>query len=175
MKPTLTLEVLAPFIKWSDVFKNPALVSKFVEENKLSELRWQTIAENPEIINWTALSNSPHLLDDNFLHIFSHKLVFPPIIVRKQLGEEYIRNHLHALHKFWPDMCKYQKLSLPFLTEHEDVLDYSLLPKFQYLDEAFIRRHWHDLDLYEVVNCQKHLPEPFIREIKKTLETDPSV
>lgn len=169
----MALKVFENFIDWSQLMKEPTLVSRLQEECRYERLSWQTVEQMERFIRWDELSQNPHLLDEFTLHQFCHRFDWEPILKRKKISIDFMRNHAATLSNHWDTISKYQVLTPEFVLEWADFLDLELVCVYQTLDENVIRKLQKRLNMQKVLKHQNLSPE-FRQEIAITAAQSPN-
>jgi hypothetical protein len=94
------------------------------------------------------------------IHLYSNDINWYKICkIKNLLSEEYIIEF--KLYIIWSDICKYQKLSIIFMHQYNQHLDFDKICQYQHLTEMFIdtyknKINWEKIYKYQMNNLSDY-------------------
>jgi hypothetical protein len=156
-------------INWNFIFRNYKFSEEQLREweNKISEKGWKVFAEKQQNI-------SEEFISDNLQKLMKNKKYIDNNVLRNnQLSESFfIKNYNKLNEESWKIISKEQNLSLKFIADNKNYLDFNLLKKNPFYNNKYgglnVRRSFNKKNINKFVDIinDKEIEESLKKEIE---------
>ena len=135
-------------VDWTSLYIYNAQIDRMFYYNNEGFIDWEKISAHedlpvsalrkcPDRLNWSLVCKNTQMTE-NTLETFYKYLDLDKVSEYQNLTVRFIENHLSDFKPCITSICDHQTLSMSFMREYADILDWSAISRSQLLSEAFM-------------------------------------
>ena len=187
-----TIEELKDDMDWANIVLYQKHIDREFIWNNSCKVNWDKVSNSPDLtekhledfpdyLNWKIVL-AKHKYSEETLLKYVKFVDWQQACITQDLSTNFLEENAVLLYPYKYEICKYQKLEIPYMMAHKDTLDWDIISECQQLPEWFIDKmsdyvnwiwiskkqklskkfildHIDKISLISMINSKKYIPK----------------